>query len=333
MVAVRPYYAPAVVAFVGGAGFGVSVAFGGGGGGGLVGWFPLGPREPYNPSYQVSPTYIRQVNVTNTRITNINVTNVNVTNITYVNRNAVVAMPQNSFVAAQSVRSAAVRLDSNQIRQAQVVGAAPKVAPQPQSVMANFNGRKAAAPPAALAGRPVVAKLAPPPAPVPFAAQQQMLQQHPGTPVVRAQLQTLRTQTAGQSAAPGRVQVRAIDTTQVRPVASVVRPRPAPALAQRPVQPQRTPQPALAPNPRAESVPAAPGQNNLPPARAVPAAREQVPPTSPPVREQAPPAVRPPPPVREQERPPHHKLLRCVSRLSLPPANRFSLRRARCLRR
>src|SRR5580658_4750416 len=56
VVAERPYYAPALVAFVGGAGFGVSVAIGGGGGGGLVGWFPLGPKEAYYPSYQVSPT-------------------------------------------------------------------------------------------------------------------------------------------------------------------------------------------------------------------------------------------------------------------------------------
>jgi hypothetical protein len=113
-------------------------------GGGLVGWFPLGPKEPYYPSYQVSPAYIRQVNVTNTRITNINVTNVNVTNITYVNRSAVVAVPQNSFVSAQPVQRAAVQVNAEQMRQAQVIGAAPKVAPQPQSLVANSGGRRAA---------------------------------------------------------------------------------------------------------------------------------------------------------------------------------------------
>ena len=47
-VAARPYYAPALVAFVGGGGFGIGVSVGGGGG--LVGWFPLGPREAYYPS-------------------------------------------------------------------------------------------------------------------------------------------------------------------------------------------------------------------------------------------------------------------------------------------
>ena len=39
---VRPVYAPALVVFVGG----------GGGFGGNMGWFPLGPREVYVPSYR-----------------------------------------------------------------------------------------------------------------------------------------------------------------------------------------------------------------------------------------------------------------------------------------
>ena len=77
----RPYYAPALVGWIGGAGwgFGVSVGFGFGGG---CGWFPLGWGEPFYPWYHgyrggyVSQNYIRNVNVTNTHITNItNVTN------------------------------------------------------------------------------------------------------------------------------------------------------------------------------------------------------------------------------------------------------------------
>jgi len=43
-IAVRPVYAPALVVFIGG----------GRGFGGNVGWFPLGPREVYVPSYPVS---------------------------------------------------------------------------------------------------------------------------------------------------------------------------------------------------------------------------------------------------------------------------------------
>ena len=46
---VRPVYAPALVAWVGGSRGGVSFSIGAGP---AVGWFPLGPREPYFPSYQ-----------------------------------------------------------------------------------------------------------------------------------------------------------------------------------------------------------------------------------------------------------------------------------------
>ena len=68
---VRPVYSPALVAFVGGPGFSLSI---GGGGLGVTAWFPLGPREPYRPWYRASPTYVNRVNVTN--IYNRNVTEV-----------------------------------------------------------------------------------------------------------------------------------------------------------------------------------------------------------------------------------------------------------------
>ena len=55
----RPVYAPALVAFIGGEDFSVTLVSGGG-----VGWFPLGPREVYVPPYAASPAYIRNVNVT-----------------------------------------------------------------------------------------------------------------------------------------------------------------------------------------------------------------------------------------------------------------------------
>ena len=312
-VSARVYYAPALVAFVGGGGFSGGVSIGGGGGG-LVGWFPLGPREAYYPSYHVSQGYVRQVNVTNTRITNINVTNINVTNINYVNRSAMVAMPQNSFASAQPVQRAGVRVDANQIRQAQVIGAAPRVAPQRESVLANSGGRNAVAPPAAIANRPVVAKLAPPPRAVPFAAKQQMLQQHPGTPVAPAQLQTLRAQAAGQNPAPGRMQVQPINTKQVHPVTPTVRPGPAPTFAQRPAQPQAGPGQPPNQNPHTQPVPAARPQNlppareqAQPPVRQAPPVRQQVQPPvrqAPPVRQQVQPPVRQAPPVRQQVQPP-----------------------------
>jgi hypothetical protein len=84
-VYVRPYYAPALVAWFGGPSFGVSIGFGGRGG---YGWCPLGFGEPYVPWYHVSRGYFNRVNITNTRITNVNITNVY--NNTYIHNNTYV---------------------------------------------------------------------------------------------------------------------------------------------------------------------------------------------------------------------------------------------------
>lgn len=81
-VYVRPYYAPALVAWFGGPGWGVNVGFGGGFGG--YGWCPLGFGEPYLPWYGVSRGYFNRVNITNTHITNVNITNIY--NNNYINR-------------------------------------------------------------------------------------------------------------------------------------------------------------------------------------------------------------------------------------------------------
>ncbi|MBU6248011.1 MAG: hypothetical protein KGN77_09665 [Xanthomonadaceae bacterium] len=53
----RPVYAPALVAFVGGRGWSASV-----GAGPPIGWFPLGPGDFYDPWYRVSIGYYRRVN-------------------------------------------------------------------------------------------------------------------------------------------------------------------------------------------------------------------------------------------------------------------------------
>ncbi|MBL8340802.1 MAG: hypothetical protein JNL30_04970 [Rubrivivax sp.] len=55
----RPVYAPAMVAWVGGPHFSVSVNVGGP----TVGWVPLAPREVYVPHYRATPVYIDRVNV------------------------------------------------------------------------------------------------------------------------------------------------------------------------------------------------------------------------------------------------------------------------------
>lgn len=54
----RPVYAPALVAWVGGPGFGVSVQIGGP----AIGWVPLAPYERWVPHYRATPVYIDRVN-------------------------------------------------------------------------------------------------------------------------------------------------------------------------------------------------------------------------------------------------------------------------------
>jgi hypothetical protein len=94
----RPVYAPALVAFVGGSQWSVSI-----GSGPAVGWFPLGWREPYFPWYRASQTYVREVNVTHVK--NITIYN-NVTRVKYANQalpQAVTVVRKEAFVSARPI--------------------------------------------------------------------------------------------------------------------------------------------------------------------------------------------------------------------------------------
>src|SRR5271166_4556451 len=197
----QPVYAPALVAFIGGPNFGVSMSAGGGGD---VGWFPLGPREVYVPGYNTSRGYVGRVNTSNTNVSNTAITNVynnqvtnnNSNNITYVNRavpGAVTAVPQNAFRSSAPVARAAVPVNEKQIASAPVVSRA-MVAPTRDSVLGTSapTANRVARPPEAVINRPVVAKATPPPPPVPFAKQQQELAKHPGQPLAAHEVQVLR---------------------------------------------------------------------------------------------------------------------------------------------
>ena len=56
----RPVWAPALVAWVGGANFSVGIS---GGSAPALGWYPLAPWERYEPWYRVNPTYVNRINV------------------------------------------------------------------------------------------------------------------------------------------------------------------------------------------------------------------------------------------------------------------------------
>jgi hypothetical protein len=248
---VRPVYAPALVAFVGGVGIGV---------GGNVAWFPLGPREVYVPSYRVSRGYVNRVNVSNTTVNTTTVTNVynttivnnntTINNVTYVNRNVrggVTAVPQQAFASAQPVSRTAVVVNESQMRRSPVSSRAA-VPPGRESVMGMHanTANRVAAPPQAVASRQVIARSAPPPPPPSFAARQQVLTQHPGVPVSRPQLQQIRA-TNSPASAP-----RVITAPPARPT-------PLPAAGTRPEN-QPNNRPAAPGNPPAANE--RPGMNN-----------------------------------------------------------------------
>jgi hypothetical protein len=337
--AVRPVYAPALVVFIGG---------GPGGFGGNVGWFPLGPREVYVPSYRVSEAYVNRVNVSNTNVNIVQVTNVynttivhntvNITNVTYVNRNvqgAVTAVPQRAFASAQPVARAAVAMNSRDIAAASV-SARVAVAPTRESVLGAkaSSANQVAAPPPAVASRQVVAKRTPPPPPVPFMKQQQALAAHPGQPLARSEVQSLRpanpaaAQPMVRQAPPGRAATPTIGHPNEpvnrpenqpppngRPAPEPNRPTPPPPN-NRPTPPQPQPndrpstgspvyRPQGTPNqPAPNRVPAPPQPNNRP-MPTPPANRPETyrPPQSQPVN--APSAPRPAtPPPAQNARPP-----------------------------
>lgn len=169
---VRPVYAPALVAFVGGDGggggthWGVDLAIGGAVGAGVA-WFALGPHEPWHPGYRYSPGYFNRVN--NGNITNVNVTNIhnNVHNTTIINNvhntyinqtapGAITAVPASTFVRGQPVAQAARVLPAQEIARARIGAGGPGIAPVRESFTGGMRAASMGAP-AALAQRDVIA--------------------------------------------------------------------------------------------------------------------------------------------------------------------------------
>ena len=218
-VVVRPVYAPALVAWVGGGpGRNFSFSFAG------VGWFPLAPGEVFIPGYRVSRTYVNRVNITNTtvnvtRITNVynNVVinrNTTVNNIAYANRNVnggVTVVSRDTFVNARSVARNVVSVPAKEIAAAPVshVAAAEPVRSSVMGAGKSIVNR----PPAAVTSRPVVALRTP--APMPRSLDQRQAQagghlnqsplvrqQVPGRPVPAASSATNPSSATNQGSRP-----------------------------------------------------------------------------------------------------------------------------------
>jgi hypothetical protein len=242
-VYVRPVYAPALVAWVGGPHFAIGVAVVGRDGYGSsesVGWFPLGPREVYVPSYRVSRNYVNNVNVSNTTVnttvvnnyynTTVVNNNVSVTNVKYVNQSvpgAVAATTPQAFTSAQPVARNAVKVDQREVASAPVRAFTPAVVPAKQAVLGT--GAAAAKPPAAVQTRAVVAKVAPPPPPPTFEKRQEAIKSNGGKPLSVVQVKQIQPAPTQVAAV-----VRVAPPAAPKPVAAA----PKPAQTNRPGQPQ-----------------------------------------------------------------------------------------------
>jgi hypothetical protein len=309
---VRPVYAPALVAWVGGPHFAIGVGVGGGqyASGESVGWFPLAPREVYVPSYRVSRNYVNNVNVSNTTVnstvvnnyynTTVVNNNVNVTNVKYANQSvpgAVAATTPHAFTGAQPVNKNFVKVDQREVASAPVRAFTPSATPAKQAVLGT--GTATVKPPAAIQTRAVVAKMAPPAPPPTFEKQQEAIKSNGGKPLSTAQVRQIEPPTAHREA-----------PVNMAPAAKAVA-APVP-VANRPSQPQNA-QPAagqpaqVAPNAGSKAVPV----SNHPADR--PADRPVSPHGTPePVETNRPPAANKPPQATTPE----------TVQPSNPPANR-----------
>ncbi|MGA2812982.1 MAG: DUF6600 domain-containing protein [Candidatus Acidiferrum sp.] len=309
-VYVRPMYAPALVAWVGGPGFSMGIGVGGGGfaAGVNVAWFPLGPREVFVPSYPVSRNYVTNVNVSNTRVDTVVVNNyyntvvvnktVNVTNITYVNQRvpgAVVATSPTAFTGGGSVSKNFVQVDARVVASAPVAAMTPPAVPQRSAVL---GGRASVTvrPPAAIQARAVVAKTAPPPPPPSFAQRQQAIQSNGGRPIsIAASRKITPVRTA--SAAPA---------VKVAPPAKPAAPKNAP--------PGKTNRPPIQSN---NGRPVNSQQNANRPANAPPAVNNNRPANPPPAAGNANRAANPPP--QPANKAPDNKAPENANRPATPP--------------
>ncbi len=202
---VRPVYAPAMVAFVGGSGWSVSLHLGGGR---PVGWFPLGPRDVYVPWFHASRRYFTRVNVTNVRNVYVNKTVINNFYNDYRSGHrprwdrhhyayrrmpgAVTAVPRKVFTDARPVHPAVLRLNRNQLSRSEPV-VTPGVVPGRESLglhhtetrIIDVHGRRPFV-------KPVVARHQPAPRPLPFRAREPVIAQQHGRPLSPVQAHELR---------------------------------------------------------------------------------------------------------------------------------------------
>ena len=171
-------YAPALVGWTDGVG-----------GGDNVGWFPLGPGEPYVPAYRFSLAYWHRVNMSSVNLGVVKWNTVDVTRVPYRNRMYITAMSRDSFVNATRVSArTAIGFSAGEIMRAHV-GNVSGLAPQRTSLLAPRRAHEPVArPPESAASREVAHRMVAPPPPASFAQEQQQLKRMQGRPMAASEL-------------------------------------------------------------------------------------------------------------------------------------------------
>ena len=274
-------YSPALVAFVGGgSGWSLSISAGGGG---FVGWFPLGPRDPFQPWWGLR--------------TGASVSTV--TNVAYVNRTYVTIVNRNTFVSGGVVTSAVVRDRAvvSQVAAAPVLRGPIPIVPTAASlrVAVRTDAPAAPRPPAAILSRQVVARVAPPPAPPTFQAKLAVINENRGAPVAPAVAARISVENRGRPQSITTVRPAAAETGRVQlaprggetRATSEKRPEPVTAFRGRPMA---TAQQPVATSPVTGSQ--APSSTGPAPREIVPRRERQAPPAPAPEGSVAPPGER-----------------------------------------
>jgi hypothetical protein len=163
----QPVYAPALVAFIGGDGWGVDLAAGAAVA--AIGWVALAPHESYHPHYRASETYDRRINGRDWNAASFAARNTTLNN--FRNRQTTTIVPTAAFTHAAPVQRATVAVAPDQLARTRATAAAVStlrpsatarvgradpaaaaaVIPQPNARANVARGRVAAATPPALA--------------------------------------------------------------------------------------------------------------------------------------------------------------------------------------
>lgn len=214
---VRPYYAPALVAFADGGGFGVGFS--------VSAWFPLGPRDPFLPWYHHDDRYLLAVNRANVRgVANfglfVHVQDVQRFHYGYRDVGMTV-VPTTAFASGRQVGRDLVRIAPARFATARIAAhpsAVPTrqaaiggvIAPRPRAAVERMPGGEPPGPArvrpptrtsVTQVPRPLVTRAPMPAAPLPFEVRQKAMTGNPGRPLEPQQIQNLR---AGKPAGPQR---------------------------------------------------------------------------------------------------------------------------------